>query len=349
MQLPDFAALIRATKRITMAKIVLGLGTSHTPMLLASDATLERFVETDQKIKHRDKEGRPITYGELLEKADPKLAGMVAPAHLVARQNTARGAIKHLQETLANTALDALIVFGDDQNESYKDDCRPAFAIYYGDTIRNSNEQHEEYRKRFPEWYVQNRQAFFEETAPRDYPVHSKLAAHLIETLMDAGFDIASSQRLPDGEGEGHAIAYVHRRVMDADKPVPAVPVFLNTYFAPNQPRPGRCYELGQAVRQAVEAFPGAARVGVLASGGLSHFLVDEDFDRAILKACADKDAGFLKNLPRNKLHAGSSEILNWVAVAGAVEHLDLDWFEYVPGYRTPAGTGTGLSFASWA
>ena len=63
-----------------MAKIVLGLGTSHTPMLLADDETLERFVETDQKIKHRDKEGRPITYGELVEKADPKMAHLVAPA-----------------------------------------------------------------------------------------------------------------------------------------------------------------------------------------------------------------------------------------------------------------------------
>jgi hypothetical protein len=34
--------------------------------------------------------------------------------------------------------------------------------------------------------------------------------------------------------------------------------------------------------------------------------------------------------------------------VAGALEHLDMNWFEYVPGYRTPAGTGTGLSFATW-
>lgn len=127
------------------------------------------------------------------------------------------------------------------------------------------------------------------------------------------------------------------------------MPIFLNTYFPPNQPRPKRCYEFGQALRKAVEAFPGDARIGVLASGGLSHFLVDEDFDRAILKACADKDAAFLANLPRNKLHSGSSEILNWVGVAGACEHLDLNWFEYVPGYRTPAGTGTGLSFASWA
>ena len=31
-----------------MARIVLGMGTSHTPMLLASDETLQRFVETDQ-------------------------------------------------------------------------------------------------------------------------------------------------------------------------------------------------------------------------------------------------------------------------------------------------------------
>ena len=99
-----------------MAKVVLGLGTSHTPMLLAYDETLLRFVETDQQIKHRDKEGRPVTYGDLLEKADPKLAHMVAPEHLVARQNVAREAIAHLQEVVAGTSLDALIVMGDDQN-----------------------------------------------------------------------------------------------------------------------------------------------------------------------------------------------------------------------------------------
>jgi 3-O-methylgallate 3,4-dioxygenase len=332
-----------------MARIVLGLGTSHTPMLLASDETLPRFQETDSKMRHRDKEGRPVTYGELLEKADPKLADLVAPAHLVARQNKARAAAQHLRGVLASARLDALIVFGDDQDESYLEDCRPAFAVYYGETIRNSNEQHERYKARFPDWYLKNRQAFYEDEAPRDYPVHSALALHLIETLMDMDFDLASSKCLPEGEGEGHAMSYIHRRVMDPDNPIPIIPVFLNTYYPPNQPRPRRCYAFGQAVRKAVESFAGEQRVGVAASGGLSHFLVDEDFDRAILKACAEKDAAFLQNLPRNKLHAGSSEILNWVALAGAVEHLDLNWFEYVPGYRTPAGTGTGLSFAIWA
>ena len=198
-----------------MAKIVLGAGSSHTPMLLAADETLPRFQETDQKIKHRDKEGRPTTYAELLEKADPKMAEMVAPAELVARQNKVRAAMAHLSKTLNGARLDALIVMSDDQDEAYLEDARPTFAIYYGDTILNSNEQHEQYHQRFPEWYVKNRQGFFEESKPRAYPVNSKLAIHLIDWLMEHGFDPASSKRMREGEGEGHGMAYVHRRLMD--------------------------------------------------------------------------------------------------------------------------------------
>src|SRR5271170_7210568 len=100
-----------------MAKIVLGLGSSHTPMLLAADETLPRFEETDQKIRHRDKEGRPATYAELLEKADPKMAALVAPAELVARQNKVRAAGTRLSNTLNTAGLDTLIVMSDDQDE----------------------------------------------------------------------------------------------------------------------------------------------------------------------------------------------------------------------------------------
>jgi hypothetical protein len=330
-----------------MAKMVFAAGTSHTPMLLAADETLPRFVETDQKMRHRDKEGRPVTYGDLLERADPRLAHLVAPENLIARQNVARAAARRLRDAVSAAALDALIVFGDDQNESYLEDCRPIFAIYCGDTIRNGNAQHSTYSG-LPDWYIRNRAAFFEPVAPRDYPVDAALALHLIETLSEAEFDLAASKALRAGEGEGHAMAYVHRHVMDATAPIPIVPVFLNTYFPPNQPSPRRCYKLGQAVRRAIEAYPADVRVGVLASGGLSHFLVDEELDRAILKALADKDPAFLQTLPRSKLQAGSSEILNWIAVAGVAEGIDLGWFEYVPGYRTPAGTGTGMSFATW-
>jgi 3-O-methylgallate 3,4-dioxygenase len=129
---------------------------------------------------------------------------------------------------------------------------------------------------------------------------------------------------------------------------VPIVPVALNTYFPPNQPRPRRCYQLGQAIRDAVRSSPGTARVGILGSGGLSHFTVDEELDRLVLDACRRNDGATLSSIPMHKLNSGSSEIRNWITVAGASEHLETDWQEYIPCYRSLAGTGCGMGFAVW-
>jgi Catalytic LigB subunit of aromatic ring-opening dioxygenase len=125
--------------------------------------------------------------------------------------------------------------------------------------------------------------------------------------------------------------------------------VLLNTYFPPTQPTPRRCHRLGQAIRAAVESYPGDARIGIVGSGGLSHFVVDEALDRAVIDACRDKDAEALQTLPRKKLNSGSSEIRMWICAAGASEHLDVRWSSYTPGYRTPAGSGTGLGFVYWS
>ena len=65
-------------------------------------------------------------------------------------------------------------------------------------------------------------------------------------------------------------------------------------------------------------------RIGILASGGLSHVTIDEELDRGILDALVRKDLGALRALPVNKLNSGSSEIRNWLVVAGAVERLEL-------------------------
>jgi 3-O-methylgallate 3,4-dioxygenase len=125
--------------------------------------------------------------------------------------------------------------------------------------------------------------------------------------------------------------------------------VLVNTFYPPNQPTPRRCYRLGQALAAAVGSFPGEMRVGIMASGGLSHFVIDEALDRAVTAALEAKDAAALQALPRERLEAGSSEIRNWICLAGAVEPLALDWAEYVPCYRTRAGTGTAMGFASWS
>jgi 3-O-methylgallate 3,4-dioxygenase len=236
-----------------------------------------------------------------------------------------------------------LIVVGDDHKELYHDDNLPSFVVYHGKTIRNVP------LNGFsgPDWARRATARYYEEKEPREYPVENRLALHLIGSLVDREFDPASSDALPEGKGEGHAFAFVRKRLME-DETLPVVPVFINTYFPPNQPTPRRCYRLGQAIREAVESYPDDARIGIVGSGGLSHFVVDEEFDRGVINACARKDADALQSLPRQKLNSGSSEIRMWICVAGAAEHLDVTWSSYVPGYRTPAGSGTGLGFALW-
>jgi 3-O-methylgallate 3,4-dioxygenase len=153
---------------------------------------------------------------------------------------------------------------------------------------------------------------------------------------------------LAPGHGEGHAHAFVRKRLME-DQDLPVVPVFLNTYYPPNQPTPRRCWKLGRAIREAVESYSSDARIGIVGSGGLSHFVVDEELDRGVIDALARRDGEALQSLPRKKLNSGSSEIRMWISIGGAVEHLDMAWSHYVPGYRTPAGSGTGLGFAYWS
>jgi predicted class III extradiol MEMO1 family dioxygenase len=125
------------------------------------------------------------------------------------------------------------------------------------------------------------------------------------------------------------------------------VPILLNTYYPPNAPTARRSYEIGRKLARVIENSKSNMRVAVAASGGLSHFVVDEELDRKILRAIKMKDPDTLKSLSRNQLNSGSSEILNWVMAAGMSEKLTNDWAEYYPGRRTAAGTGTGMGFAT--
>ena len=324
-----------------MARIVLGIGTSHTPMLNAPAEDWPRFIDRDGVRDFLDKEGRPASYAELLDRAEPHVAAELTPQRFAARHAEAQAAVDHLKEAVRRARLDALIVLGDDHKELYGDDNMPGFVVYHGKTIRNVPLN----GFKGPDWARRATARYYEEAEPRDYPVASRLALHLIGELVEREFDPVACDALPAGKGEGHAFAFVRKRLM-ADPTLPVAPILINTYFPPNQPTPRRCYRLGQAIRAAVESWPEDMRIGVVGSGGLSHFVVDEALDRAVIDAIARKDGEALSSLPRRKLNSGSSEIRMWIAVAGAVEHLDCTWSRYVPGYRTPAGSGTGLGFA---
>ena len=328
-----------------MADIVLAIGTSHSPLLNspAEDYAKHAAIDASGR-KLIGKNGKPCTYGELLAKADPAIKAQIEPQVLEARSARCTENIARLARDLAAARLDALIIIGDDQHEQFFDDNMPAILIYWGDKIENNPLHMDEDA---PAFWRKARSQFHAAEQTREYPVDSKLGLHLIEQLMGQGFDVSQSKRLAKEHGEGHAFGFVHVRMM-ADHVIPIVPVALNTYFPPNQPRPKRCYELGQAIRAAVRGAPGGARVGILASGGLSHFTVDEELDRGVLDACQRNDGAALAAIPVEKLNSGSSEIRNWITVAGAAAHLKNEWQEYIPCYRSAAGTGCGMGFALW-
>src|SRR5947208_16668308 len=214
-----------------------------------------------------------------------------------ARHTAVQGAMARLGDYLREAKLDTLIVVGDDQEELYHSQNMPGILVYYGETMRNvplapvAN----------PDWGWRASARWHEEKVPRDYPVDAGLARHLIDQLIDSEFDVAASAAVPEGEGEGHAIGFVHKRIMQ--DVVPIVPVCINTYYPPNQPTPRRCYKLGQAIRAAVESYPADIRVGIAGSGELSHFVVDEALDRGFIDPLQRKDAAGIASLPGQQLN----------------------------------------------
>ena len=317
-----------------MARIVLGLGTSHSPQLSvpwSSWSVLREKDETDER----------LDYAALLARAKPNMADELTNEKWEARDAACQQAIAVLGDVLRRAEAGAIVVFGDDQHEQFLDDNLPALAIYHGETlpvVRHGDGAAAPWKR-----FEQQRWA---ETAP-EYPAAGALAAHLIAALADEEFDVTRCNRLRAEIGVGHAFSFLYRRVWPGGA-LPMVPVMLNTYYPPNQPTPRRCYALGQAVRRAVERWDGDARVAVMASGGLSHVVIDEELDQIVLDGLRQKDPARLGALPREKLRGGTSEILNWVALAGVVEPMAMTLVDYVPTYRSPAGTGCGMTFAYW-
>ena len=319
-----------------MAEVTLGIGTSHSPMLSTPHEALAALADLDR--------ARLPDFAMKARASEAWIGRELQPDVTRARHEATQAAIDRLGGVLADEGPDVVVVIGDDQNEWFSPDSQPALCIYWGDTVESLPPPLESVPpvRRLSYW------GLYGDGANRTFPVDAALGRHLVETLTHQfEFDVAHVRVQPRHSPFGHAWSFVHQRLM-GDRVRPIVPIMLNTYYPPNQPTPKRCYQLGRAIRQAVEAWPTRQRVAIVASGGLSHFFVDEDLDRYVLELLAKKDGDGLAALPTAKLESGNSEIRNWVAAAGALEHLAMQLVDYVPSYRSEAGSGVGMAFAFW-
>lgn len=329
-----------------MAEIVLGVGTSHSPLLtLPSTDWVHRAKadEVNQRLNLSD--GRFVTYEQLLGERGAVYAKDATGANLERQATICEDALDRIADEIQQARLDAVIIVGDDQEELFGPVNQPAISVYYGNEVVMSDKYGNPAN---PEWVQRMARGYLMDNTHR-HPGCPMLAADVISGLLERDVDVSTASEVEDPKvrGFGHAFGFVIDRLFRGKK-YPVLPVLLNTYFPPNVIKSSRAYDVGQMLNQVVKNSSLDMRVGVIASGGLSHFVTDADLDLGVINAMVSKDRNKLRSIPRAALNSGSSEILNWVLTAGAIEHLNSSWTVYEPIYRTPAGSGIGMGFGVW-
>jgi len=334
-----------------MAKITFGLGTSHGPMLSIPPEFWKDRVSFDRQAKHFY-QGKTYSFDEMIElRKDAHLAVQITPEVSLERHHRNQNAIRQLADFFDQHRPDIAVIVGNDQMEIFTGQQVPAFAVFWGD--------HVEGHPRSPEFLAKLNPAVARAEADRtpavhtNYPCSPELGKHVIQSVITDGFDVSQLTKLPTGEigsnAVPHAYGFVYRRIL-RDKVPMQVPVFVNTFYPPNQPPAGRCFQFGRALARAVKSWPEDIKVAFIASGGMTHFVLDESFDHELLDAMQAGDAAKLAAVSENMFQAGTSEIKNWIVVAGAMSEagLKMSLVDYVPCYRSEAGTGSAMGFARW-
>jgi catalytic LigB subunit of aromatic ring-opening dioxygenase len=329
-----------------MAKIVYGAGASHTPVLALPPEHWEQRALADYRNEALTlSNGATLSYEALLKLTGGKYAGETAIERFREKAAACQCHLDRLADELEAAAADVVVIVGDDQEELFGLDNTPLISIYYGEELvmhsEGGHDERDDWERTMLERYAMDEFHRF--------PGRPDLALSLIRGLLDRGVDIAAAANVrdPATAGFGHAYGFIIQRLFKGRR-IPVVPVLLNTYYPPNVPSASRCFDIGQHLRAAIEAAEPDLRIALIASGGLSHFVVDEQLDHDFLQALRGRDVAALRGVPREALRSGSSEILNWIVAAGALHLMPLDWSEYVPVYRSAAGTGVGCGFAAW-
>jgi 3-O-methylgallate 3,4-dioxygenase len=354
-----------------MAKIVGGFASGHTPLMSYTRPDL--WFAAGQGDQRNTELVRPpacerVTYEELLAGADPKIATLINEGTFASRIENIQAGQDELRERFRQLNPDIVVMFGSDQSELFFDDNYPTISVYWGE-IMKMKERRIRGGSEGNKIYSLSQSGLHEGEKERDYPVESPLALHIIESLIDQDFDVGQMRYMKDlyggsigpstyyldvgrsteprAMGMPHAFAFPVGRWFGGLMP-PMVPISINACYPPNWISPRRSYALCQAVRKAVEAWDTDKRVAFATSGGLSHYVVDDELDRLALGAMAQADGEFLSRLPRTRLQSATTEICNWICVAGAMGETKMDVINYEPGYRSPAGTGCGCGCGSW-
>jgi len=326
---------------------ILGLGCTHYPGLFSPEEQLPGLFHrllTAPNVPARYKE--PANWpAELLGELGND--GGLAAAHRYG-ERMANG-FRAVRKALDEFDPDIVLVWGDDQYENFREDIIPAFCVLgYDDDFSvkpwsTGNGGGKPNRWNEPaDWTL-------------DLHGHRDAAKYLATGLIERGVDVAYAYK-PLHHPLAHAFTNTFL-YLDWDRrgfPYPVVPFAINCYGSnllhakggtsalfmpprpetempdPPSPHPWRCMEVGAAI---ADTFAGSPwRVAVIASSSWSHCFLsptngylwpDHKADRFMFETLSrgDYDAWRTRSL-KDMEAAGQHEMLNWMALAGAMEKL---------------------------
>ena len=329
-----------------MADIVLGIGSAHGPLLSTPPQQWDLRAQADRENKRHWYRGKTYDFPTLLKERAPGFGDQIDLPTRQERHKRCRAAMEVLGRKFQEVNPDAVVIVGNDQREFFDEGLTPSITVYRGAQIYNHQHLHED---------VPGIAIAEPGNAPAEainYQGATALADHILDSLADESFDLAQSDTTPKSAPRGgipHAYGFLYHSVL-GDTPPPSVPIILNVHFPHNVPKNRRCLELGRALHRAIQKFDGFKRVALMASGGLSHFVIDEDLDQQVLNAMAKGDESALEKIPENIFKVGTAEIKNWFPVISAMNATGHKYHQvdYVPCYRSEAGTGNGMAFVYW-
>jgi protocatechuate 4,5-dioxygenase, beta chain len=174
-----------------------------------------------------------------------------------------------------------------------------------------------------------------------------ELAAHISASVIESDFDLTIVNKMDVDHGLTVPLSLMFGQ--PKAWPCRVIPFAVNVVQYP-PPSGKRCYELGKAIRRAVEEFDEDLNVQVWGTGGMSHQLqgpraglINKQFDTNFLdQLVADPDA--LTRMSRDQYlrEAGSEgiELVMWLVMRGALEGpvREVRRFYHVPASNTAVG-----------
>ncbi len=185
---------------------------------------------------------------------------------------------------------------------------------------------------------------------PRPVPVvegHAQLAAHIAQSVILDEFDITIVNRMDVDHGLTVPLSLMFGQ--PTAWPCRVIPLAVNVVTYP-PPTGNRCFNLGRAIRKAVESFPEDLRVMVWGTGGMSHQLqgpraglINKEFDNNFLDKLGPAPQELTRLKPLEYLRESGSEgieLVMWLVMRGALNEKVrvVHRFYHVPASNTALG-----------